>query len=210
MSSKGSSLAALAVKNPMFQKAAKDAVFESISSGDDDEEQQQQSTSVPKDGSVLNISEEELSKIQKWAKVLKFSMIGIATLLFIVSWYNFFGTSSTIATSFLAAYLFVFAMLLCCFELPIRSAALIIVQNFGFMYNSYGRTVFLSFVAILSYQISTFGKVMFGLIILYGLVSIFVNWKHPMFGKYLRTLHFFNRTKANKSQKQAINITVNM
>ncbi len=209
MSSKPSnSLAAAAVKNPMFQQAAKDAVFEKLSGEEDVEsaesfnQRSDTGATTPTDGSVMTISEEELGKIRKIARIMKFSMIFIAIGLFIVSWYNFFSSSSSnFSTTFLAAYLFIFALLICCFEVAFRQAALIIVQNFGFMYTLLGRSVFLSFVAILSFQISTFGKVMFGAILLYGLVSVYVYCKHPQYGKYLRTLHFFNRTKAATAKK---------
>ncbi len=199
------SLASMAVKNPMFQQAAKKAVFETISGEDDDEDEEQQSGKASQntqqvDGSVMNVSEEELAQIKKWARILKFFMIGIATGLIIVSWYNFLGSSSTFATTFLAVYLFIFALLLCCFELAFRQAALIIVQNFGFMYTVLGRSLFLSFVAILSFQISTIGKVMFGLLVLYGIMSMYINYKHPQYGRYLRTLHYFNRTKSASKQ----------
>lgn len=200
MSTVESSLASAAVKNPMFQKAAKKAMFEAVMGQEDDEEQQQNTSSSSKqikDGSVLDVTEDELKQLKKYALYMKWSMIVIATLLMAVSWYNFLSTSSSsFATTFLAAYLFFFAIMICCFECAFRQAALIIVQNFGFMYSMWGRWVFLSFVAILSYQISTFGKVMFGMLVLYAFATAFVYYKHPQYGKYLRTLHFFNRAKS--------------
>jgi FtsH-binding integral membrane protein len=208
MASSQKSLASIAVQNPIFQQAAKNAVFEAVTTDPDaayweEQNTNQQGEKPVKDGSILDVSEEELIKIRKMARIMRFAMIGICTCLFIVSWYNFLSTSSSdLTTTFLAMYLFVFALLLCCFELAFRQAALVIVQNFGFMYSFKGRSLFLAFVAILSYQISTFGKVMFGAIIAYVLLSLYVYFKHPKFGKYLKTLHYFNRTKSKKPQQQ--------
>jgi hypothetical protein len=206
MASSQKSLASVAVQNPIFQQAAKNAVFEAVANDDAAYwEEQHTVQQAVKDGSVLDVSEEELIKIRKMARILKFAMMGICTCLFIVSWYNFLSTSSSVlTTTFLAMYLFIFALLLCCFELALRQAALVIVQNFGFMYSFKGRSIFLAFVAILSYQISTFGKVMFGVIIGYVLFSLYVYHKHPKFGKYLKTLHYFNRTKSVNKQQGVI------
>jgi COPI associated protein len=110
---------------------------------------------------LIGLDEDELQVIKKWAYNLRVAMIVVSTLCVITSWYNLATASNSIANNFLAVYVFFFSMIVCCYEVAIRQVTFIIVQNFGFMYNPVGRSIFLIFVAILLFQLSTMGQVMF-------------------------------------------------
>lgn len=196
------SLASAAVKNPIFQQAASKAVFEAVKSNDE-------TIASPDliDPSTLDVTEEELSEIKKWARILRYSMIILSTLMLITAWYNIFSvTSPSISATFIALYLTVFSCLICCFEIAFRQVALFIVQNFGFMYHAPGRTIFLIFVAIVFFQLSIMGKVVFSLMVVWGCLNAYVNYKHPKYNQYLKKLHFYHRAMAKRTtaKKQGI------
>lgn len=175
-------LAASAVKNPIFQSAAKEAAFQAISREETDEEKQQR---VP-DG----VSEEAAAGMHKWARIIRLSMLVVSTLMIITAFYNLGSSSNSVSTNFLAIYVFFFSCLICCYELAFKQVAYHIVQNFGFMYTAVGRSIFLTFVAILCFQLSTMGMVMFALLVVMGAVQVYVNFRYPQFEAYMRNLHF--------------------
>lgn len=139
-----------------------------------------------------------MAKILKWSKFLRISMITVSILCIITSWYNLAQASNSVSTNFLAVYVFFFSMIICCYELALKQAAVLIVQNFGFMYNPVGRSIFLTFLAILLFQLSTMGKVMFAILIIMGIIQIYVDIRHPKFETYKRTMHFYNKASAKK------------
>lgn len=197
------SLASAAVKNPKLQKAmanaVNDAAYDKVKN-EMPEENDEVTKKVVIDGSVLDVTDEELGQLKKWSRNLRIAMIVISCLMIALAWYNFLSTSSVdISNTFIALYIFLFAILICCFECAFKQAAFIIVQNFGFMYNPIGRFLFLFIVGFLCFELSTFGKVLFAFLIVYGCVYAYVSFKHPKYGKYLRTLHYFNRAKAKSS-----------
>lgn len=55
-------------------------------------------------------------------------------------------TTESATTGVLAAYLIVFACLLCCFETHLKQVSKIIALNFGFMYSARARSVFMLFL----------------------------------------------------------------
>lgn len=139
-----------------------------------------------------------MAKILKWSKFLRTAMIIVSILCIITSWYNLAQASNSVSTNFLAVYVFFFSMIICCYELALKQAAVLIVQNFGFMYNPVGRSIYLVFLAILLFQLSTVGKVMFAVLIIMGILQIYVDIRHPKFETYKRTMHFYNKASATK------------
>jgi COPI associated protein len=100
-------------------------------------------------------------------------------------------TSSTdIGTTFIALYVFFFSSLICCYECALAQVSFMIVQNFGFMYNPVGRTIFLVFVAVLLFQLSDFGKACFAFLLLMLVVQLYVNFAHPKYESYIKKLHY--------------------
>ncbi|RYH14074.1 hypothetical protein EON65_34200 [archaeon] len=192
--SSGSSLATLAVQNPLFREQAKKAAFEAVDQEENDNELWNQNAKTV-DPSALDVDDGELAEIKKYSRYMRFAMIGISTLMVITAWYNI-SSASSLSKGFLALYVFFFSMLLCCFEIAIRRVAVIIVQNFGFMYNPVGKILFLVVVAILCYQLSTLGKVCFAFLLMYTVATMYIQCKHPKYGQYQRLMHYYNRARA--------------
>jgi uncharacterized membrane protein len=155
------------------------------------------------------IDDEEMAKILKWSKFLRTTMIIVSVLCIITSWYNLAVSTNSVSTNFLAVYVFFFSMMICCYELALKQVAVLIVQNFGFMYNPIGRSIFLMFLAILLFQLSTMGVVMFAVLLAVGILQIYVDVRHPKFETYKRTMHFYNKASASKKSKTQMSLTTN-
>lgn len=192
------SLASLAVQNPLFQNATKQAVFQAVQQEEGDNDLLYPNAKSAVDPSALDIDEKELAAIRKTSRIMRIFMLGIAALMIITAWYNIGSSTSQLSDSFLAMYLFFFATLICCFELAIKRVALFIVQNFGFLYNAIGKFAFLTFVAFICYELSTMGKVCFALLLAYAVANIYVHFKHPQYPRYMRAMHFYARAKAKR------------
>lgn len=205
------SLAAAAVKNPIFRESLSKAAFAAISKGDEEDEENTWSKD-PKNNSntessekangqpsnELGVSQKELDDIKKWANLLKYAMILISLLMTFTAFYNFVG-GSTVASAFVALYILFFSVLVCCFECALKSFSIFIVQNFGFMYNPFARMIFILFVAFLNFELSIVGKVVFALLLLEACVQIYVYVKHPKFVSYMQKLHYYNKVKSGSN-----------
>ena len=123
-------------------------------------------------------------------------MIVVSTLCIITAFYNLATASNSVATNFLAVYVFFFSSLVCCYEVAIKQVVIIMVQNFGFLYNPIGRTIFVCFLAVLLFQLSTMGQVMFAILLVMGIVQIYVDCRHPKFEKYKMIIHYFVKASA--------------
>lgn len=174
----------------MFQQAAKKAFFEQIPSSDHLEDQ----SGLNQDGQFIleDISEEEFERIVYWSKILRGTFITVSSLMVACSWYNMATAYNSVENNFLALYLFMMSMLLCCYEIALRQVALLIVQNFGFMYSLIGRAVFIIFVAVIAFQLSTFGIVCFAFLIASGGLEVYVRFMHPKYGVYLQKKHYYH------------------
>lgn len=150
-----------------------------------------------------------MAKILKWSKFLRTTMIIVSVLCIITSWYNLATATNSISTNFLAVYVFFFSMMICCYELALKQVAVLIVQNFGFLYNPVGRSIFLMFLAILLFQLSTMGVVMFAVLLTVGILQIYVDIRHPKFETYKRTMHFYNKASASKKSNAQISSVTN-
>jgi hypothetical protein len=190
------SLASLAVQNPMFREQAKKAAFQAVDKEENDNELWNAQAKVI-DPSQLDVDEKELAEIRKHARNMKIFMIATSTLMIITAWYNI-GTATYTSDSFLAIYLFFFAIMLCCFELAIRRVSKMIVQNFGFMYSAGGKVMFLAFIAMMCFELSALGKVCFALLICYCFANLYIQFKHPQYARYLRLMHYYNAARAGK------------
>jgi len=138
----------------------------------------------------LEVSLEVFHEMESWAAKMRIGMILISIFLILVSLSNIFVSTST-ETGFLAIYTCFFGFLLCCYEIAFKRVALLIVTNFGFLYNPKGRMLFLAFVGIMSFQLSLMGKVVFGMLCGAGAVYSYVSCKYPQYGLYMRKLHFY-------------------
>jgi hypothetical protein len=201
----GGGFTAVAVSNPLFSNASKSAAFSVLKSEEGDNELFNANAKTSVDPASLDVDEKELSRIRYWARMLRISMLVICTLMIITGFYNFLSTtSSSLSTSFLAAYLMLFASLLCCYECGLRMVATYLVQNFGFLYNPIGRFCFLLFVGFICFDMSTMGIVCFCLLVVYGCVNSYVHFKHPQYGRYLKATHAYNRATAKRGPVQVV------
>ena len=196
-----SSLMSMSVQNPMFQSAAKQAAFEAVKKEEGDNDLFYPNAPLKLDPAVLDVDEAELAQIRKFARFLKIFMLIIAGLLMFTAFYNIGTSSASLSTTFLALYLFFFSILLCCYECALKMCSVKIAENFGFLYTAPGKTLFLIFVAIISFQLSTVGKVVFSLLLAYGLAHIYVICKHPKYPAYIRTMHYCRTVKAGRAAK---------
>jgi hypothetical protein len=171
-----------AAQNSSVQKAVGTAMMNSVLGHDGDERHLSAAAGVPA---------EELASIKYWSRILRGSMLIISILMLITAWYNFASSSNEVSTVMLGLYVMFFAILICCFELAFKFATVMIVQNFGFMYNPFGRACFIIFVAIMCFQLSTMGKAMFALLIAQGLLQAYVYCACPHYEAYTRKLHFY-------------------
>lgn len=73
---------------------------------------------------------------------LRLANMGAAILLCVLAVLTL-GTTPDFTTAVLAIYVFVFAVMLFCFELALEMVARVIADNMGFFYNAKGRLVFI-------------------------------------------------------------------
>lgn len=194
----GGGFTSMAVSNPLFTGAAKSAAFSALQAEEGDNELFNANAKSVIDPSALDVDEKELSQIRQWARNLRVSMLVICALMMVTAFYNFGSTTGTLATTFLAAYLFFFACLLCCFEISLRRVSTLLAENFGFLYNGFGRFCFIFFVATICFKISTMGIVCFVLLILHGMVTVYIHFRHPQYGRYVHAMHMYHRTTAKR------------
>lgn len=148
----------------------------------------------------LAVTDDEFASIEKWANYLRYGMLVLMSLCSITAFYTIGGTGVDISTSFLAVYVFFFSSILCCFEVAWKMVIRYIVQNFGFLYNPIGKTIFLFFLSIMCFQLGVMGKIMFALLLISIGVLVFVNFRHPKYGQYLRMKHFYGKVNINRQQ----------
>ena len=67
---------------------------------------------------------------------------------------------------------------------------LIIVSNFGFMYNPAGKFIFMIFVASLLFWLSILGKIVFALLVAVMLTQIYVHYAFPKYELFMKKTHF--------------------
>ena len=179
------SLYSAAVMNPIFQNAAKQSMFQQLGIS---EPQQNQYNNGP-NNVIEGVTEEQFAQMKKWANILKYMMLVVSTLMMITAYYNFANTSNSVASNFLAVYILFFSTMICCYEIAWSAISSRIVNNFGFLYNPFGRTIFYILVAIMLFQLSIMGEIIFAFLLCTMAVHFYVDFRFPKFEKYLRMSH---------------------
>ncbi len=90
-------------------------------------------------------TEEAPSEVPRMILYTRIINLVLSVCMIIVSLLAMLTTQSA-TSGVLAAYLVVFACLLCCFETHLKQVSKIIALNFGFMYSAKARSVFMLFV----------------------------------------------------------------
>lgn len=145
-----------------------------------------------KDGEIpttIDCEPAELEEMKKWAAKLRITNIVVCTLLMLSCFFSLGSTDMTLV--FISMYVFFFAMLLCCYELGLQVISQIIVQNFGFVYNTIPRRIFVVMVALLCFELGLIGKISMGVLLASECVHAYVLFKYPVFGYYMKLKHFY-------------------
>lgn len=145
-----------------------------------------------KDGEIpttIDCDPAELEEMKKWAAKLRITNLCVSTLLMLSSFFSLGSTDLTLV--FIALYVFFFSMLLCCYELGLQSIARIIAENFGFVYNTVPRRIFVVLIAILCYELGLIGKIAMAILLASECVHAYVMFKHPKFNYYMKLKHFY-------------------
>jgi hypothetical protein len=138
---------------------------------------------------TIDVDPAELHTMQQWANKLRTINIGVCALLMISAFFSL--GSNDLTQVFIALYVWFFAGLLCCYELGLSAITQFIAINFGFMYNSYPRKIFVILVAILCFGLGLFGKIAMGLLLGSECCYAYVQYKHPKFEKYMKMTHLY-------------------
>lgn len=188
--------AVASASNPAVQSAAKDAaknpavqdaVFAAATGGD----VESQDPAPP----PLDIDPAELKEMQKYALALKVFYMCCAILLSAAAWVYLLNDAGDVTKVFIAGYVFLFAIQICCFELAIQACARLIASNFGFMYNGIGRGVYLIFVACLAINLGDIGIAAMALLLLGVLLNIVIVFQFPKYTVWLRKKHYETLSK---------------
>ena len=90
-------------------------------------------------------------------------------------------------------YIFLYLILL--FDQK-QAISRLIAVNFGFMYNIWGRMMFIILLGFMAFLLSVLGKVAMGFLYAVLLFHFYVMYKFPRFEEYLRKKHYFEGRKA--------------
>lgn len=133
----------------------------------------------------------ELEKMKGYHNMLRMLYIGTSIFMSFVAVSSFLTGTTDLFQLCFSFYVFIFAVLICCFEAQLFGyAAKTIAVNFGFMYSLIGRWFFLLFVGFMCYNLGTLGIVCMGLLYAGGLGHAIMLYKFPFFTEYQRMLHF--------------------
>lgn len=88
---------------------------------------------------------------------------------------------------------------------PLQFIARFVAVNFGFMYTVFGRFVFCILVGFQAFSISLLGKCAMAFLYAVMLFHMYLFYKFPRFGEYVRSTHYYEgrleqaRAKRNSS-----------
>ncbi len=143
------------------------------------------SSTPPED---LDISPSELKELEKWNMILRVSFMAISILMATASVLAL--QNASLGTFVIAIYVFFFAIVICCFELSLKGIAMVISENFGFMYTKSGKVIFIVFISVMCFDLKVMGKVCMALLLLAVCVNIYVIITLPKYEKWLRKKHY--------------------
>jgi len=208
------SAAFAAAKDPTVQAAAFSAARQSLSGGNDPNAPSWASSDpIPPrvaggdvesgNKSIQNepevqIDEVTLRRMKNWHLLLRLSYMSAAILMAAASVLSL-EVQPDVGLAFFAVYVFVFSILIFCFEVNLSICARPLSINFGFMYTLPGRVIFLLFVAFMIYSLQLpVAYAAFALLLAVGLLHLIILCKFPRFEEYLRKLHYYSGTSRGK------------
>jgi len=102
---------------------------------------------------------------------------------------DFFGKFNIVI---LAVYIFLFATILCCFEVfgQFKSVAEVMAGNFGFLYTASGRVGFMLMAAMIVVSLQTnFSFIVCGILVLTAGFNVFCFYRYPAWAAKIAKLH---------------------
>mmetsp|Transcript_30301 Transcript_30301/g.96654 ORF Transcript_30301/g.96654 Transcript_30301/m.96654 type:complete len:183 (+) Transcript_30301:573-1121(+) len=111
--------------------------------------------------------------------------------------------SPDLALGVICLYAFGFSVLICCFETHFKQVALLIQDNFGFMYDATGRFFFMIFVGILCWSLGIIGYIAGALMIVNACVGFYIMYKYPHV--FTEELESFEETMGKHAAQAAAN-----
>jgi len=138
-----------------------------------------------------------VKEMQKYHLALRIGYIVAAAMMGTASVLKLLG-SPDLGQAFFSIYIFVFAVLICCFEVALTMVSRMIAINFGFLYSLIGRAIFLLFVGFMCYSLGLYGIIAMAILYAVGLFHAYVMFKFPRFQEYLRKKHFFEGQEPSK------------
>ncbi|CAN0112292.1 unnamed protein product, partial [Hapterophycus canaliculatus] len=118
---------------------------------------------------------------------MRVANIALCAVLTVTAFTKLLLAGVDISGAVLAVYLFAFSCILCCFETHLKVVAKTIAANFGFLYNAKGRAVFLVFVGVLSFSLSTILSAVAGALMLVNAAfNFYVIFTYPEFERDLQ------------------------
>lgn len=143
----------------------------------------------------MNIDPAELKEMQKYALGLKLYYIACTAMLSAAAWVYVLNDAKDITKIFIAFYVFMFAVQICCFEMAIQACARVISSNFGFLYNGIGRGIYLLFVAALAANLGDLGIAAMAFLLLAVVLNIVIVFQFPKYTQWLRLKHYNTLSK---------------
>jgi hypothetical protein len=139
--------------------------------------------------STISVSDEEMAEITAWAQKLRQAYLVISVIMSLAAFFSL--GSVDLSVVFIALYVWFFSLLIFCFELALSVVSKMIAENFGFMYNTVNRSIFLLLVTTMCYELGFIGKLVMIMLFCASTVSIYVTIKHPAYEEVLRRTHYY-------------------
>lgn len=138
------------------------------------------------------IDPDTLRRMKNWHLLLRLSYMSAAILMAAASVISL-EIQPDVGLAFFAVYVFVFSILIFCFEVNLSICARPLAINFGFLYTPIGRCIFLLFVSFMVFSLQLpLAYAAFAVLLAVGLLHLVILCKFPRFEDYLRRLHYFS------------------
>jgi hypothetical protein len=139
---------------------------------------------------VAATPKEQLASMRTYHGFLRLLYVAVSCFMAAVAVKTFQLETNT-GLLFFSFYIFVFSLLICCFETQYFSIiARFLAINFGFMYSITGRWTFLLFVGFMCYFLGDLGIAAMSSLYFAGVCHAILMYKFPIFPTYQRMLHF--------------------
>jgi len=138
----------------------------------------------------ITMDPDTLRRMKNWHILLRLSYMCAAIIMAAAAVLSL-EVQPDIGLAFFGVYVFVFSILIFCFEVNLSICARPLAVNFGFMYTLPGRAIFLLFVSFMIFSLQLpIAYAAFAILLTVGLLHIVILCKFPGFEGYLRRLHY--------------------